>query len=64
MKTKTKTEIGNLDRVEFLEEVIEFGKILDALTAIYREAGLTPKYARAAALADLECIPGELALAA
>ncbi|MEI6350343.1 MAG: hypothetical protein WCP06_04475 [Verrucomicrobiota bacterium] len=61
---KTPKETGGLDRIEFQAEVIQFGKLLDALTAVYQLAGLTQRFARAAALADLECTPGELALAA
>ena len=61
---KTPKQTGGLDRIKFQAEAIQFGKMLDALAAIYQEVGLAPQFARAAALADLECIPGELALAA
>ena len=37
---------------------------LQALTAIYQEAGVSPQAARIAALADLECDFGVLPLAA
>lgn len=63
MKTKNSNSPGSLGRKK--PEALEvLSEVLNSLAAIYEEAGVPPRAARIAALADFECDFGVLPLAA
>ncbi len=63
MKTKNNNGPGNLGRKK-PEALAALSELLNSLAAIYEEAGVPPRAARTAALADFECDFGVLPLAA